>query len=96
MIQTCAFAPEAARNLREKGYRARPLEEGLPDWALAGLHLDRLTWRAGSRDLRSKRILFRVIRRCSMFTVQTYDTQSGGPPRESSPPGDSKNRPASD
>jgi rhodanese-related sulfurtransferase len=32
----CAFAPEAVRMLREHGYSARHLSEGLPEWAAAG------------------------------------------------------------
>src|SRR5437879_1717972 len=32
----CAFAPEAVRMLREHGYAARHLNEGLPEWAAAG------------------------------------------------------------
>jgi rhodanese-related sulfurtransferase len=32
----CAFAPEAVRMLREHGYAARHLREGLPEWAAAG------------------------------------------------------------
>ena len=32
----CAFAPEAVRILREHGYAARHLNEGLPEWAAAG------------------------------------------------------------
>jgi rhodanese-related sulfurtransferase/DNA-binding HxlR family transcriptional regulator len=32
----CAFAPEAVRTLREHGYSARYLAEGLPEWAAAG------------------------------------------------------------
>ena len=32
----CAFAPEAVRMLREHGYNARHLSEGLPEWAAAG------------------------------------------------------------
>lgn len=32
----CAFAPEAVRMLRELGYAARHLSEGLPEWAAAG------------------------------------------------------------
>ena len=32
----CAFAPEAARTLREHGYTARHLAEGLPEWSAAG------------------------------------------------------------
>jgi rhodanese-related sulfurtransferase len=32
----CAFAPEAIRMLREHGYAARHLSEGLPEWAAAG------------------------------------------------------------
>jgi rhodanese-related sulfurtransferase/biotin operon repressor len=31
----CAFAPQAVRTLREHGYKARHLSEGLPDWAAA-------------------------------------------------------------
>jgi rhodanese-related sulfurtransferase len=33
----CVFAPEAVRLLRARGFSARPLEGGLPDWRLAGL-----------------------------------------------------------
>ena len=36
----CAFAPEAVRELRSRGYRARPLEGGLPEWAAAGLPVE--------------------------------------------------------
>ena len=32
----CAFAPEAVRMLREHGYAARNLSEGLPEWAASG------------------------------------------------------------
>src|SRR5258708_5015627 len=32
----CAFAPEAVRTLREHGYSARYLTDGLPEWADAG------------------------------------------------------------
>lgn len=32
----CAFAPEAVRTLREHGYVARYLADGLPEWAAAG------------------------------------------------------------
>jgi rhodanese-related sulfurtransferase/DNA-binding HxlR family transcriptional regulator len=32
----CAFAPEAARTLREHGYAARYLTDGLPEWVAAG------------------------------------------------------------
>src|SRR5207253_10916235 len=32
----CAFAPEAVRTLREHGYTARYLTDGLPEWADAG------------------------------------------------------------
>src|SRR5205085_10942492 len=32
----CAFAPEAVRTLREQGYTARHLSQGLPEWAAAG------------------------------------------------------------
>jgi rhodanese-related sulfurtransferase/biotin operon repressor len=37
----CAFAPEAVRYLSRKGYRARLLPDGMPDWASAGLPLER-------------------------------------------------------
>jgi rhodanese-related sulfurtransferase/DNA-binding transcriptional ArsR family regulator len=33
----CAFAPEAVRYLRRKGYKAKLLDQGLPDWKAAGL-----------------------------------------------------------
>jgi rhodanese-related sulfurtransferase len=33
----CVFAPEAVRLLRKRGFNARPLEGGLPDWRHAGL-----------------------------------------------------------
>jgi rhodanese-related sulfurtransferase len=33
----CVFAPEAVRLLRARGFSARLLEGGLPDWRLAGL-----------------------------------------------------------
>lgn len=33
----CAFAHEAVDVLRRRGYRARRLEDGLPEWAAAGL-----------------------------------------------------------
>lgn len=33
----CAFADTAIRILREKGFRARRLEDGLPEWRAAGL-----------------------------------------------------------
>ncbi len=36
----CAFAPEAVRTLREHGYAARHLAEGLPEWAAAGHDLE--------------------------------------------------------
>jgi rhodanese-related sulfurtransferase/DNA-binding HxlR family transcriptional regulator len=32
----CAFAPEAVRTMREHGYTARHLAEGLPEWSAAG------------------------------------------------------------
>jgi rhodanese-related sulfurtransferase len=31
------FAPDAVRLLRARGFSARPLDGGLPDWRLAGL-----------------------------------------------------------
>lgn len=33
----CVLAPEAVRLLRAHGFRARRLEDGLPEWRLAGL-----------------------------------------------------------
>lgn len=36
----CAFAPEAVRTLREHGYNARYLTEGLPEWADAGRSIE--------------------------------------------------------
>jgi rhodanese-related sulfurtransferase/DNA-binding transcriptional ArsR family regulator len=33
----CVLAPEAVELLRRKGFRARRLEEGMPEWRLAGL-----------------------------------------------------------
>ena len=36
----CAFAPEAARYLAEKGYRTHVLDAGLPDWEAAGLPVE--------------------------------------------------------
>jgi rhodanese-related sulfurtransferase len=41
----CVFAPDAVRLLRARGFSARPLEGGLPDWRLAGLPV---TDRAGA------------------------------------------------
>jgi rhodanese-related sulfurtransferase len=35
--QYCVFAPDAVRLLRARGFSARPLEGGLPDWRHAGL-----------------------------------------------------------
>jgi rhodanese-related sulfurtransferase/biotin operon repressor len=36
----CAFAPEAARYLDKKGFRAYILDAGLPDWEAAGLPVE--------------------------------------------------------
>lgn len=36
----CAFAPDAARYLKKKGYKVKTLEEGLPDWSAAGLPIE--------------------------------------------------------
>ncbi len=36
----CAFAPEAVRSLREHGYAARYLIDGLPEWAAAGRDIE--------------------------------------------------------
>lgn len=37
----CVFAFEAVAALRERGYRARRLEEGMPEWRAAGLNVER-------------------------------------------------------
>lgn len=39
--QYCSFAPEAVRYLTGKGYKAKLLQEGMPDWASAGLPIER-------------------------------------------------------
>lgn len=36
----CALAPEAVRLLQARGYKARRLDEGIPEWAAAGLPVD--------------------------------------------------------
>ena len=36
----CSFAPEAVRFLANKGYDAKLLRDGLPDWASAGLPIE--------------------------------------------------------
>lgn len=36
----CAMAPEAARLLREEGFRVKRLEEGVPEWLAAGLPVE--------------------------------------------------------
>jgi rhodanese-related sulfurtransferase len=36
----CAFAPEAVAVLRRRGYQATQLEDGLPEWAAAGLPVE--------------------------------------------------------
>lgn len=38
--QYCSFAPEAVRYLAGKGYDAKLLRDGLPDWASAGLPIE--------------------------------------------------------
>ena len=38
----CAYAPEAVRTLRQSGYRARRLADGLPEWAAAGERVESL------------------------------------------------------
>lgn len=38
--QYCSFAPEAVRYLAGKGYDAKLLREGLPDWASAGMPVE--------------------------------------------------------
>jgi len=37
----CAFAPEAVRVLKKRGYKARQLEDGFPEWSAAGLPVER-------------------------------------------------------
>ena len=46
----CAFAPEAARFLKKKGYKVKTLVEGAPDWEGAGLPLSRDGDEAVRRD----------------------------------------------
>ncbi|MDQ3914856.1 MAG: metalloregulator ArsR/SmtB family transcription factor [Actinomycetota bacterium] len=36
----CALAPEAVRLLRARGFKARRLEDGIPEWVAAGLPID--------------------------------------------------------
>jgi len=36
----CVLAPQAIEMLRQAGIRARRLEEGLPEWRLAGLPVE--------------------------------------------------------
>jgi rhodanese-related sulfurtransferase/DNA-binding transcriptional ArsR family regulator len=36
----CVLAPDAVRLLVQAGYRAHPLEDGLPEWRLAGYPID--------------------------------------------------------
>jgi ArsR family transcriptional regulator len=36
----CVLAPEALRILRAKGFTARRLEDGFPEWRLAGLPVE--------------------------------------------------------
>ena len=43
----CVYAPEAVRLLRSKGYAARRLEDGLPEWRAAGLPVEVGDGRAG-------------------------------------------------
>lgn len=38
--QYCSFAPAAVRYLTSKGYEAKLLQDGLPDWASAGLPVE--------------------------------------------------------
>ena len=38
--QYCSFAPDAVRYLPGKGYKAKLLQDGLPDWAAAGLPVE--------------------------------------------------------
>jgi rhodanese-related sulfurtransferase len=45
----CVFAPDAVRLLRARGFSARPLQGGLPDWRLAGLPVSN---GAGARPVR--------------------------------------------
>ena len=43
----CVYAPEGVRLLRSKGYAARRLEDGLPEWRAAGLPVEVGDGRAG-------------------------------------------------
>ena len=36
----CVYAPEAVRLLRDHGYEARPLADGMPEWRQAGLPVE--------------------------------------------------------
>ena len=47
----CAYAPEAVRMLRGRGFRARILEDGLPEWAAAGHPVESATNGAGDGRL---------------------------------------------
>ncbi len=47
----CAFAPEAVRVLNNRGYRARQLEDGFPEWSAAGMPVER----NNSEDERARR-----------------------------------------
>ena len=38
--QYCSFAPEAVRYLSGKGYKAKLLQDGMPDWTSAGLPVE--------------------------------------------------------
>ena len=42
----CALAPEAVRVLTKRGYRARRLEDGFPEWSAAGLPTERTDGRS--------------------------------------------------
>jgi rhodanese-related sulfurtransferase/DNA-binding HxlR family transcriptional regulator len=46
----CAFAPEAVRTLREHGYAARHLADGLPEWAAAGNGVESVVGGASTGD----------------------------------------------
>ena len=46
----CAFAPEAVRTLREHGYAARYLSDGLPEWAAARNGVESVVAGASSVD----------------------------------------------
>jgi rhodanese-related sulfurtransferase/DNA-binding transcriptional ArsR family regulator len=52
----CVYAPEAVRLLRSKGYTARRLEDGLPEWRAAGLPVESGDGRAARHARAASRV----------------------------------------